>query len=72
MNRFSQTPQHTLNTKSHTLLPAKDMALMILIVATPYAGIIRVRFKGYNLSPFQLQIKALSSLAASSASRRTP
>lgn len=38
-------------------IPLWDMAILVLIVATPYAGIIRVRFKGYNLSPFQLQIE---------------
>ena len=31
-------------------IPLWDMAILVLIVATPYAGITQVRFKGYNLS----------------------
>jgi hypothetical protein len=39
------------NKKNHTLSPEKDMAWIgFRMVATPYAGITRVRFKGYNLS----------------------
>ena len=52
MIRFFHPPHIPKNPKqkSHTLLPAKDMALILVCVATPYAGIIQVRFKGYTLS----------------------
>jgi len=43
--------QHSSSKKGRTLSPElKDTALIRIVAATPYAGITRVRFKGYDLS----------------------